>query len=175
MCCTCHIGYVIYHALQKWSRYIIETFSTLLALCEQTICRRKNPLTMGHQCVAFVCFSLNKLQNKRSNDRRLDPMNLMWRHRDTAVITWTSLSGRRQSNWPCISWKMKDSCAGAVTWPCFNIKIFQVYQLGPSTIARNTALARGRRTKQPEVGTDLPWRLAAHCWLHCIFGHSKHF
>ena len=36
-------------------------------------------------------------------------------------------------------------------------------KLGPSTIARSTALARGRRTKQPEVGTDLPWRLAAHC------------
>ena len=36
-------------------------------------------------------------------------------------------------------------------------------QLGPSTIARNTAFARGRRAKQPEVGTDLPWRLAAHC------------
>ena len=33
----------------------------------------------------------------------------------------------------------------------------------------------GRRVKQPEVGTDLPWRLAAHCWLHCIFGHSQHF
>ena len=48
-------------------------------------------------------------------------------------------------------------------------------QLGPSTIARNTALARGRRAKQPEVGTDLPWRLAAHCWLHCIFGHCQHF
>ena len=48
-------------------------------------------------------------------------------------------------------------------------------QLGPSTIARNTALARGRRAKQPEVGTDLPWRLVAHCWLHCTFGHSQHF
>ena len=48
-------------------------------------------------------------------------------------------------------------------------------QLGPSTIARNTALARGRRAKQPEVGTKLPWWLAAHCWLHCIFGHSQHF
>ena len=47
-------------------------------------------------------------------------------------------------------------------------------QLGRSTIARNTALAR-RRAKQPEVGTDLPWRLAAHRWLHCIFGHSQHF
>ena len=47
-------------------------------------------------------------------------------------------------------------------------------ELGPSTIARNTALARGRRAKQPEVGTDLPWRLAAHCWLHCIFGHGQH-
>ena len=43
----------------------------------------------------------------------------------------------------------------------------QKSQLGPSTIATNTALARGRRAKQPEVGTDLPWRLAAHCWLHC--------
>ena len=48
-------------------------------------------------------------------------------------------------------------------------------RLGPSTIARNTALARGRRAKQPEVGTDLPWRLAAHCWLHCVFGHSQQF
>ena len=35
-----------------------------------------------------------------------------------------------------------------------------VVYLGPSTIARNTALAQGRRAKQPEVGTDLPWRLA---------------
>ena len=47
-------------------------------------------------------------------------------------------------------------------------------QLGPSTIARNTALVWGRRAKQPEVGTDLPWRLAAHCWLHCMSGHSQH-
>ena len=38
-----------------------------------------------------------------------------------------------------------------------------IVNLGPSTIARNTALARGRRAKQPEVGTDLPWRQAAHC------------
>ena len=33
----------------------------------------------------------------------------------------------------------------------------------------------GRRAKQPEVGTDMPWRLPAHCWLHCIFGHIRHF
>ena len=23
--------------------------------------------------------------------------------------------------------------------------------------------------------TDMPWRLSAHCWLHCIFGHIQHF
>ena len=56
-----------------------------------------------------------------------------------------------------------------------HIGICESWLLGPSTIARNTALARGRRAKQPEVGTELPWRLAAHCWLHCIFGHSQHF
>ena len=66
-----------------------------------------------------------------------------------------------------------------LTYICNNMNkivyIFMLLQLGPSTIARNTALARGRRAKQPEVGTDLPWRLAAHYWLHCIFGHSQHF
>ena len=55
------------------------------------------------------------------------------------------------------------------------MQLVMLLKLGPSTIARNTALARQRRAKQPEVGTDLPWRLVAHCWLHCIFGHSQHF
>ena len=38
-----------------------------------------------------------------------------------------------------------------------------VSQLGPSTIAKNTALARGRCAKQPEVGTDMPWLLTVDC------------
>ena len=44
-----------------------------------------------------------------------------------------------------------------------SLKPVDGFELGPSTIARNTALRWGRRAKQPEVGTDLPWRLAAHC------------
>ena len=38
-------------------------------------------------------------------------------------------------------------------------------QLGPSTIARNTALARGRRAKQPEVGTDQGWGQVKYLYL----------
>ena len=41
--------------------------------------------------------------------------------------------------------------------PRWALKLNAAYsiQLGPSTIARNTALVRGRRAKQPEVGTDM--------------------
>ena len=59
-----------------------------------------------------------------------------------------------------------------IAW-CFNRDVTDhlvigIYEFRPSTIARNTALARGRRAKQPKVDTALPWRLAAYCWLYCI-------
>ena len=111
--------------------------------------------TPGRNWKKAISSSFFRKKMEKMEENKISRPNICFESNMTATnISIHSMYGIRAGSIPILQFQFQ--------FQHFQILLFQL-PLGPSTIARNTALARGRRAKQPEVGTDLPWRLAAHC------------